>query len=163
MPGRTPTASDPESRYGFDESGSSIAQRLAQFVPQSLARRGLSVRLSVDRTRYERGEPVEFTITIRNRLPVPVTIATPKRRLWGWTIDGLLEGSDETRYMSDNPGTFAFRGKETKVVERTWNGRLKHVGDRTTWELPERGTHELAAFVATGDGRLRDTVEITLE
>ncbi|WP_224268067.1 hypothetical protein [Haloprofundus salinisoli] len=162
MPRRTPASSDGESRYGFEESGRSFADRLGQFVPQPLARRGLSIRLSVERTRYERGEPIDLTITIRNQLPVPVTVATPRRRLWGWTVDGLLEGSDEPRYLSDSPGSFAFRAKETKVIERTWSGRLKRVGDRTTWELPDPGVHEIGAFVATGDGRLRDTVEIEL-
>ncbi|QCJ46006.1 hypothetical protein [Haloprofundus sp. MHR1] len=162
MPGKASASSDRESRYGFDEGGRSFAERLGQFVPQPLARRGLTIRLAVERTRYERGEPVDLTITIRNRLPVPVTVTTPQRRLWGWTVDGLLEGSDESRYLSDSPGSFAFRAKETKVIERTWSGRLKRVADRTTWELPDPGVHELGAFVATGDGRLHDSVEIEL-
>ncbi|WP_224448770.1 hypothetical protein [Haloprofundus salilacus] len=162
MPRRESASSDREDRYGFDEGGSSFAERLGQFVPQSLARRGLSVDVATDRRRYERGDPVELTITIRNRLPVPVTVATPKRRLWGWTVDGQLEGSDEPRYLSDTPGSFAFRAKETKVIERTWNGHLKRVGDRTTWELPNPGVHEIGAFVATGDGRLSDAVEIEI-
>ncbi|WP_224333887.1 hypothetical protein [Haloprofundus halobius] len=163
MPGRKTAASDREDRYGFDEGGGSLAERLGAFVPQSLVRRGLSIRVTTGRRRYERGDPVELTIAIRNRLPIPVTVATPRRRLWGWTVDGLLEGSDEPRYLSDNPGSLAFGPKETKVIEQTWSGRLKRVGDRTTWELPERGVHEVGAFVATGANQPTDSVEITIE
>jgi hypothetical protein len=154
---------DREDRYGFDENSGSLAERLGKFVPQTLARRALSIRVETDRSQYRRGDPVDLTITIRNHLPLPVTVATPRRRLWGWMVDGQLEASDENRYLSDNPGSFVFRAKEKKTIRRTWNGHLKRVGERTTWELPERGVHEITAFVATKENRPSDTVEISLD
>lgn len=150
-------------QFGFDESRNVVADSIGKFVPQWVARRALSLRLETDRTHYRQGEPVTFRVTIHNRLPLPVTIATETRRLWGWAVDGNLEASDEARYQSDTPGTFTFRANERKVVERTWNGRLKHVGERTTWEVPSRGTHELEAFVGIDTPGARDAVEFEIE
>ena len=150
-------------QFGFDENRNYLAEALGKFVPQWLARRALSLTLETDRERYRRGDPVAFTVTITNRLPLPVTVATTHRRLWGWEVDGELEASDESRYRSDTRGVFTFRAKERKVVERTWNGRFKRVGDRTTWEPAEAGEHELTAFVGIERPRVSDSVTITIE
>lgn len=152
-----------DDQFGFDQNRNVLAESIGKFVPQWLARRALSLQLETDRTRYRQGDPVTFRVTIHNRLPLPVTVATETRRLWGWAIDGQLEASDETRYQSDTPGTFTFRANERKVVERTWNGRVKHVGERTTWEVPSRGTHELTAFVGVDTASARDAVEFEIE
>ncbi|WP_129112841.1 hypothetical protein [Halegenticoccus tardaugens] len=154
---------DDADRHGFDENRSYLSEALGKFVPQAVARRALSVDLDTDRDRYRLGEAVELTVTIANRLPVPTTVATPQRQLWGWTVDGEPEASDETRYASDAAGQLSFRARERKVVSVTWSGRFKRVGERTTWELPEPGTHEIRAFVATRPPRAADSVEIRIE
>jgi hypothetical protein len=151
-----------DDRYGFDETRYVIADAVGKFVPQFLARRALVVDVTTDKDRYRLGEPVELTVTITNRLPVPVSVATPGRRLWGWTVDGQLEASDERRYEGDSPGSLVFRAGEKKVLSHEWSGRFKRVGRRTTWETPERGTHEVGAFVALGEDRPSDSVLIRI-
>ena len=150
-------------RHGFDENRDYPARVLAKFVPQAAARRALEVSVGTDRDRYERGEPVEFTVAIRTRLPVPITVATPRRRLWGWRVDGELEASDEPRRASDAPGAFVFRASERKVFRRTWSGRFRREGRRTRWIDPAPGTHEITAFVATEAPQPTDSVSVVID
>jgi hypothetical protein len=146
---------------GFDENRNVLAEALGKLVPQPVARRALAVDVAVDRSMYERGDAVAFRVTLRNRLPVPVVVETPDRRLWGWRVDGELEASDESRFVDparETPGRFAFRGGERKVVSRTWHGRFRRVRDEgsTRWVDAEPGRHELEVFLAY-EGGDRDT------
>lgn len=158
-------ASEREERLGFEESRSPITEALGKLVPQSAAKRALAVDVDTDRSRYGVGEPVSFRVTFRNRLPVPVVVRTPDRRLWGWTVDGELEGSDESRFADpalETPGSFAFRGGERKVVSRTWRGRFRRTASEPTrWVDAEPGAHELGVFLAyEGGARASTTFEI---
>lgn len=154
----------PEDRYGLDEetNPNQLASVVGTFVPQWLVRRGLAVRVRTDRERYDRGDPVEITIEIRNRLPLPVTLATPRRRLWGWAVDGYLEASDETRFVDDQAGSLEFRGRERKRFVREWDGRIKHEGERTEWEQAT-GDLEITAFLALDGNRPTDSTTIRIE
>lgn len=157
---------DRQDRHGFDETRSPVAAAVGKFVPQSVVRRFLSVSVETDRETYARGEPVELTVTIANSLPLPVVVETETRRLWGWTVDGELDASDERVYVGDASGTLAFRAKERKVVSQTWSGRFKRVGggdDRTRWVDPEPGVHEIGAFVSVPGTNPSDSVEIRIE
>lgn len=167
-------ATDRRDRYGLDEASNPVAAALGRFVPQSVVRRSLSVTVETDREVYAAGDPVELTVTIENGLPLPVAVETETRRLWGWTVDGELEASDErvylgdvneTRSVSSATGTLAFRAKERKVITPTWDGRFKRVGDegeRTRWVEADPGVHEIGAFVNVS-GRPEDSVEIRIE
>lgn len=163
-PRRSTDDANPD-RYGFDET-SSIASALGKFVPQRLARLAVSVDLELDQRTYDRGENVHFTVIFYNRLPVPITVATPTLRLWGWEIDGELEASDEVTNQSDTPGSLTLPARRQTRASQVWNGRLKRTGagpdGRDLWELPEPGTHELSAFVATEPPCARATVELEL-
>jgi len=150
----------PRDAHGFDESKNVVTDVLGKFVPQWVARRSIAVSLTTDRERYAVGDPVEMTITMVNRLPLPVTVATPQPRLWGWSVDGDLEASDERVYAGDTPGTMSFRARERKVVTRTWNGRFKRVGEPTRWVEPTRGSHEIRVFLAVEGDRPSDTVTV---
>lgn len=154
----------PEDRYGLDKetNPNHLASVAGKFVPQWLARKGLAVCVRTDRERYDQRDPVEITIEIRNRLPLPVTVATPRRRLWGWSVDGYLEASDETRYVDGQAGAFEFRGRECKRFVREWDGRIKHEGERTEWERTT-GDLEITAFVALGADRPTDSTTIRIE
>jgi hypothetical protein len=155
-----------QDRFGLDGTASSIAVALGKLVPESIARRSLSISVSTDKERYKVDEPVELTVEIANHLPVPVTVETPTRRLWGWTVDGELEASDERIYVGDDAGAITFGAKERKRIVHRWNGRLKRVGDDATptqWVEPDRGAHEIGAFLAVEGDRPTDSTEIRIE
>jgi uncharacterized protein (DUF58 family) len=152
-----------DDRTGLDDSRNYLTEALGALVPRWLARRALSVTVETDRERYAVGDPVELTVTIRNRFPVPVVVRTPRRRLWGWSVDGEVDASDERLFRSDAGGELVFRGGERKVMTRRWNGRFKRTGDRTRWVEPTPGVHEVTAFVALGRRRPESSVEIRFE
>ena len=159
------TREEERDRTGLEDTTNWLGTFLGRFVPQWLARRAIAVAVTTDATRYETGDPVEITVKFRNRLPVPVVVSTPERRLWGWSVDGVLEASDEPRRESTAAGVFAFRARETKTARWTWRGRFKRTGDPgggepTRWELADPGEHEIRAFVAV-DGR-RPEAETTV-
>lgn len=150
---------------GFDENRNHLAEFLAMVVPARLARWGVTIEVSTPRRRYELGSRVPFTVTIRNRLPVPVQLETPRLRLWGWAVDGEVEATDERVHTSDTRGELALDAREVRRIDRVWNGRLERTGvgpnGRSEWVLPAPGTHELSVFLAT-EPRVSDSVEITI-
>lgn len=152
-------------RLGLDQTENELTELLGRFVPQWLAQRAVDVDVTVPAREFRVGDPVPFTVEIRNRLPVPVTVRTPTRRLWGWAVDGELAASDEHTYAGDTAGEFSLEGGDVLRIEREWSGRLKRTGrpgERTEHVLPDRGVHELSAFVATSDPQPRSSVEIEL-
>lgn len=157
-------AREEPDRTGLDESRNVLGSLVGRFVPQWLASRAVAVSVSTDRERYEPGEPVDLTVEFRNRLPVPIEVETPRPRLWGWTVDGELEASDEPRFAGEGSGTFPFRPRERKRVHRRWDGRFKRSGDPTRWEPAGPGAYEVVAFLALdGPGRPEDRTTIRIE
>jgi hypothetical protein len=156
----------PDDPFGFDENRNVVTEALSKLVPQAVARRALTVSVETDRAVYTVGDDVHFRVTFTNRLPLPVVVETPDRRLWGWTVDGELEASDEPRFSDparETPGQFAFRGGERRVVSRTWHGRFRRVGDGepTRWVDVEPGRHELGVFLAyEGGARATTSFEV---
>ncbi|WP_254766330.1 hypothetical protein [Salinilacihabitans rarus] len=159
MPARTDDGTD---RPLLAADRYSLTALVGAFVPAALARRAVSVSVETDRDSYAVGDPVEVSVTFRNRLPVPVAVPTPERRLWGWCVGGELEASDERRYTRPEPAEFAFRPGETKRVTFVWSGRFERTGDDHESVLPDPGEYEIAAFVATADRRPRDATTVTL-
>ncbi|QIB75842.1 hypothetical protein GL213_02915 [Halogeometricum borinquense] len=154
-----------EDRHGFDDTKSPITDALGKFVPQAIVKRSLSLSVRTDKETYAPGEPVELTVEIENRLPLPVAVHTPTHRLWGWTVDGELEASDERVYLPESPSKLSFRAGERKVLTQTWNGLLKRVGDDDTptrWVEPTCGVHEIGAYLALDGTRPEDTTEIRI-
>ncbi|WP_255169323.1 hypothetical protein [Natrononativus amylolyticus] len=147
---------------GFDETRGPVSKFLGKFVPRPIARRAVSVSVRTDREVYDRGEPVDVTVDFKNRLPVGVEIPTPKHRLWGWTVDGELEASDQRRYTRPVPSSFVFQGGERKQVSFVWNGRFERTGRDHRWVLPDPGDHEISVFIATHDDRYRPTDSTTI-
>jgi len=138
-------------RTGFDETRNYFTAALARVVPASLAERAVTVRVSTDKSTYDRGEPVAITVEFDNRLPVPVEVSTRGRRRWGWAVDGVLEADETDRYVDRTPLTFRFRAGETKTVTVDWDGRFRRRSpdglDRS--EPAALGTHTIRAFLAT--------------
>ena len=148
-PSRPRADSERDERVGLEDSQGLLTRGLAPLVPAPLARRAVSVSIETDRDVYDRGDPVALTVTFTNRLPLPVSIPTPERRLWGWTVDGDLEASDERRYTRSSPSSFPFRAGEQKRVSVAWNGRFERTDGVHESVLPEPGVYEIRAFVAT--------------
>lgn len=154
---------DREDRHGFDETRNYLAGALGRFVPQRLARAALHVAVETDRERYARGEPIAITATFTNRLPVPITVRTPRQRRWGWSVDGELEASDETRFTRSKPSSFGFRPRERKRIEWEWDGRFERTAERQ-WVPAEPRAYEITAFVALdGDTRPSATTTVWIE
>lgn len=151
---------DDDDPSGLDEGRNHLAEAVGRFVPQSLARRALSVSVDTARSQFAVGDPVPFTVTIRNRLPVPIRVHTPRRRLWTWYVDGEREASDERLYESDQPGVLVFRGREAKSVRHVWSGRFERTGERRRWVDPDPGVYELSAAVALDGDCPSDAVKI---
>lgn len=143
-----------------------VATFLSALVPTTLARRSIRVSITTDRDVYERDEPVELTVDFTNPLPIPVSVPTPTQRRWGWTIDGLLEASDDRRYVRERSASFDFRGGERKRASITWNGRFERTRRGALREsvVPDPGEYEIRAFVATHADAVRpsDSTTITI-
>ncbi|WP_227355193.1 hypothetical protein [Haladaptatus salinisoli] len=156
----SPTDSD--DPMGFDQNVDYLGRAVRAVVPQWVARRGIAVTVSTDRTRYAVGDEIRISVEFENRFPFPVSVETPRRRLWGWEVDGELEASDESYYVRDRPNAFHFRARERKRVRATWDGRFERT-DRSSRRVPaEPGEHTIAAYLATEDGRPRDETTVTL-
>lgn len=142
-----------------------VSRSIGGLVPMSLARRAVTVSVSTDRQRYERGDAVELTANFKNWLPVPVEIPTPKQRPWGWDVNGELEASDERVHTRENPSAFRFSGGERKQVEFVWNGRFERTEGVHEWVTPAPGEYEITVFVATHPRthRLSDSTTVRIE
>lgn len=152
-----------EAAADLDRSEGFLTRGLGGFVPEPVAKRAIAVSIETDRDTYARDQPVSITVTFRNRLPLPVTVPTPTSRRWGWTVDGQLEGSDQRRYTPDAPSAFSFGPGERKRASVEWNGRFERTRGDHEWVLPEPGTYELTAFVATDPGGYRPRDATTIE
>ena len=155
-----------EDRYGLDEDSNPnhLGRLLGFFVPQRLARRGIEVTVETGQDRYAAGEDATVRIEFRNRLPVPVTVRTPTPRLWGWSVNGHLEASDEPRRrLSGGDGSqLSFRSRERKRIVRRWDGRIKRVGEPTRWERVT-GEVDIRAFLAVDGSQPADVTTVRLD
>lgn len=155
-----------EDRTGFDETKNYLTDAVARVVPEWLSRRAVTVDVRTDRTEYDVGNPVEITVLIRNRFPVPIEVVTASRRQWGWRVDGVLEANDERRYVRDEPTAVSFRAGETKTATVTWNGHFRRESsDDLDRSVPaQRGEHTISAFLPVTDPQPRheDSTQIRI-
>ncbi|WP_255192979.1 hypothetical protein [Natronobeatus ordinarius] len=152
---------DADDEFGFDQDPSVFSRGLDALVPASIARRALAVSVETDEQVYDPGDSVEIRIDVSNRLPLPITVRIEGARIWGWSVDGLVEATDEPIYVPDVARSLSLRAGETRTFTRTWNGRIKRHGTPTRWVEPSSGTHEIAAFVATAP-ETSDSTTITI-
>lgn len=157
-PSRGQRKADP---LGEEYAPSVFSRGLDKLIPGAVARRVVTIDVSTDRETYAPGEDVSMTVTIANRLPLPIEVPIAERRVWGWAIDGLLDGTNERVYEPEGSRSLALRAGETRRYDHTWNGRLRREGSRTTYEPLSRGTHEVSVFLGTAP-RKTATAEITV-
>ena len=121
-------------------------------VPRRLALRALAVDLRAP-ARVVPGEPAPFRVSIRNRLPIPVSVTLPTAQFWGWAVDGVPEGDARGFEPPHESRTVTFARRERRVFEGHWDGTIRHTNDDGTgdvWE-PLSGTHTLSAYLAVSD------------
>ena len=142
-----------------------LGTAVKQLVPAAVAERGIELSVTTDAPSYSRGEPIEITVTIRNRLPAPVVITTADRRVWSWSVDGLDEGSDEDRYIESVPNSIEFGPRERRQFVERWDGLIRRTGAVDRWLPLHRTEHRIRAWLrtnATGQV-IDDEVEFTVE
>lgn len=159
-PSRGEREVDPHGK-GYDTSV--FSRGLDKLVPSPVARRAVTIDVSTDRDAYAAGEPITMTVTISNRLPVPIEVPISDARVWGWAVDGLTEATDERVYEPEVDRSLALRAGEDRRHEHTWHGRIRRdATERTTYEPLSRGTHELSVFLGTTP-RKTATVEFVVQ
>lgn len=132
-------------------------------LPQSVARRFISVSVETPTNRVPVGETVPFTATFRNALPVPVTLRTASPVLWDWSVDGAVEASRvDLRNPPDEPGAFEFGRGERKEFPRRWDLHFRE--SAAEWMPAEPGTYTVRVAVNVADPERSELVaETTVE
>ncbi len=114
-------------------------------VPAWLRHRAISLSLSTPRTVYGEGEPIPFTVTMKNAAPLPITVPTRSPLLWAWYVDGARGASRVAEPLPERSGTFIFDRGERKVFDRTWRGTFR-VSD-SEWEPAAPGEYTICAAI----------------
>lgn len=131
-------------------------------VPQRLRRWAISVDVSASRAVYQVGDPVSFTVTMKNSMPFPITIPTRSPLLWSWHVDGYREASHVAEAPPADPGEFTFDRGERKRFERTWP-QLFHVSE-SRWEEAPPGEYTISAAIdVDGSGGVEDSTTVRIE
>lgn len=134
-----------------------VSKLVAVVVPASIQTRAVSVDVCTPST-IEQDQPMEFQVTFRNWLPIPLSLQT-KARPWYWQLDGIHD-ADVTEpdpqnpdgVISNNQGKFRLSSFNLKKITRVWNGRIRMESDGPLLPL-EPGEHVLEVEVTTTDGR----------
>ncbi|SNR35711.1 hypothetical protein [Halorubrum vacuolatum] len=144
---------------GEDYETSVFSRGFEKLVPAPLARFAATIDVTTDRESYAPGDPVTLRVAINNRLPVPIDVPIAEPRIWGWSIDGLLEATDERTYEPERRQSLSLRAGETRTVEHVWNGYIKRTADgrRTIHEPLARGKHEIRVFLGTNPRKTGST------
>lgn len=117
-----------------------------RLLPHALRCRAVSVALSVPRRQFTEGETIQFRVTMKNHLPLPVTIRTVTPVLWTWSVDGYVEASHvELRDPPDEEGKLRLNRGETIRFGRTWSQMFRVTEHE--WEPAEPGEYTLRAAV----------------
>ncbi|MFC6974119.1 hypothetical protein ACFQL1_04640 [Halomicroarcula sp. GCM10025709] len=118
-------------------------------VPEWLCYRALSVGVETPKPDFAVGEAVPIRVTLRNALPIPVTLTTESPLLWTWHVDGVPEASHVERTIADEPGEFAFDRGERKTFTRTWQQSVRVSEDE--WEPAGPGEYTIGARLNVPD------------
>lgn len=128
-------------------SGSAWSDRL---LPHRVRRWAVTVDLTAPNQSIGQGEDIPFQFTLKNRLPMPVTIRTDSPRLWTWTVDGVQSASHVSleRPPAETNKLKLDRG-ERRRIRRNWSGMFRV--SKREWEQAERGEHTLRAAINVAD------------
>ena len=117
-------------------------------VPMRIRHWALSVDVETPASRYTTGDSVPFRVTMKNSLPIPITIPTRSPVLWTWAVNGDRNASRlPITEPDDQPRGFHFDRGERKQFRKRWNGMFKV--SHTEWEPATPGKYTITAQVNT--------------
>lgn len=128
-------------------------------VPYWLRYRAISVDVSTPRAEYPVGAGVPFSVTLRNRLPIPVTVPVESPVPWTWHVDGLTQASRVASHPAGRAG-FRFDRGERKRFDRRWSGMVRVAEDE--WEPAGPGEYAVGVALAVPDAAARGLADETV-
>ncbi|MES3517341.1 MAG: hypothetical protein PPP58_06730 [Natronomonas sp.] len=133
-----------------------------RLLPESIRHRAIELSVSTPQSSYERGREIPFRVTMRNLLPIPVTVSTQSPLVWSWHVDGMREASAVSSEPPGRSGRFTFDRGERKTFTRTWSGLFRV--SEAEWEEASRGEHTIGASInverSTADVSDRTTIRL---
>lgn len=133
-----------------------------RLVPHVLRCWAVSVRVETPRREFQQGETIPFRVTMKNSLPIPVTVRTATPVLWSWRVDGYEEASHVTlRDPPEETAKLQFDRGETIRFNREWS-QMFQVSKRE-WEPAEPGEYTLRAEINVDSERTQLADETTVE
>ena len=140
----------PGSREDASRSHVDFGKLSHALVPMRLRPRAITVAVETSQDSYARGERVPFRVHLTNRYPIPIVLRTVSPVRWSWAVDGVERASHvPDADPPDRATLLEFSGRETKIFERSWSGKIRQT--ETDWETIDRGTHTLEAWVNVDD------------
>jgi hypothetical protein len=135
----------PESIKWIDSSAWS-----RRLMPNRLRQWAISVSIETPDSEYRVGEHVPFQVTMKNALPIPVTLATRSPLLWTWEVDGAREAVqfDDREPPAEERG-FAFDRGERKRFRKRWDGMFQIA--ESEWERATPGEYTISAGINVDD------------
>lgn len=119
-------------------------------VPNWLRYRAISIAVETPDRAFAVGERVPFTVTMRNTLPIPITLPVNSPIPWTWSVDDHREAAHvPRRSVPDEPRGYHFDRGERKQFTRRWSGSFK-VSARE-WEPAEAGDHTIGVGLNVDD------------
>lgn len=128
-------------------------------LPVGLRTRAIAVTVETDSAVYQRGEPVDIEVELRNRLPIPVRLRTDSPNVWTWAVDGDREASRVDEDVPDRASSIAFARGERKRFRRRWPQRIQV--SETEWEAVDPGTSTIEVWISRADAAARGLADRT--
>lgn len=136
-----------------DRSGTPLAMRLfpsktlgSTLIPGWLWNRAISIDIQTPQEEYPLGTDVPFVVTMKNGLPLPVTIPTRSSIVWTWEVDGVTEASHvELRNPPTENQGFTFERGERKAFRKRWTQTFRVAESK--WERATAGEYTLGAGI----------------
>lgn len=121
-----------------------------RLVPDRIRHWAISVSIKTPQSEYHVGERIPFQVTMKNALPIPVTLATRSALLWSWNVDGFQEAIQiDTRDPPQEERGFEFDRGERKRFRKSWDGMFQITDDE--WERAGPGEYTIGAGVNVDD------------
>ena len=115
-----------------------------RLLPHALRKRAVTFSLSTPRQEFEQGVKIPFAVSLRNRLPMPLTIRTNSPLLWTWEVNGHQFGSYlDAVNPPDEPSRLHLDRGERKQIRQTWSGLFRI--SKREWEPAEPGEYTISA------------------